>query len=167
MAQNDSSTDREELPVFRAVAGVLSVAERSVFAIVGILLFAAALGLAWHSIFALMAIFVGPAEGAIDDTAAFLDLVLLILMIGEIAYTVTLSVRGRVLRPEPFLIVGLIAVIRRILVSTVHEVRNVDVTGWVSRSTLELLVLALVVLIFIIGLYVIRKQRTASAPEDL
>src|SRR5687767_1430078 len=43
-----------------------------------------------------------------------LDQILLILMILEILYTVQLSFRERTLVAEPFLIVGLIAAIRRI-----------------------------------------------------
>jgi uncharacterized membrane protein (DUF373 family) len=47
-----------------------------------------------------------------------LDRILLILMIAEILYTVQVSFREHTLSPEPFLIVGLIAATRRILVIT-------------------------------------------------
>jgi uncharacterized membrane protein (DUF373 family) len=47
-----------------------------------------------------------------------LDRMLLILMIVELLYTVQVSFREHTLVPEPFLIVGLIAVTRRILVVT-------------------------------------------------
>jgi len=68
-------------------------------------------------------LFVAPQAGVIEITSQFLDLILLILMIAEIAYTVTASARGGALSPRPFLIVGLIAVIRRVLVITVQEVQ--------------------------------------------
>jgi uncharacterized membrane protein (DUF373 family) len=47
-----------------------------------------------------------------------LDRLLLILMIVELLYTIQVSFREHALVPEPFLIVGLIAAIRRILVVT-------------------------------------------------
>jgi Phosphate-starvation-inducible E family len=49
---------------------------------------------------------------------ALLDRILLILMIVEILYTVQVSVREHSLVPEPFLLVGLIATVRRLLVRT-------------------------------------------------
>jgi phosphate-starvation-inducible protein E len=49
---------------------------------------------------------------------ALLDRILLILMIVEILYTVQVSVREHSLVPEPFLLVGLIATVRRLLVLT-------------------------------------------------
>src|ERR1700752_2042529 len=45
-----------------------------------------------------------------------LDRLLLILLIVEVMYTVQVSFREHRLAPEPFLIVGLIAVVRRLLV---------------------------------------------------
>jgi len=44
-----------------------------------------------------------------------LDRVLLVLMFAEILYTVQVSFREHALVPEPFLVVGLIAAIRRCL----------------------------------------------------
>ena len=87
-------------------------------------------------------------------------MVLLILMIGEIAYTVTLSVRGVGLNAQPFLIVGLIAVIRRVLLLTVEEVQGNTETihGIVSKSTVDLAILTLVVMAFVFAIYLLRKQ---------
>ena len=45
-----------------------------------------------------------------------LDQLLLVLMIIELLYTVRVSFREHALVPEPFLIVGLVAVTRRLLV---------------------------------------------------
>jgi uncharacterized membrane protein (DUF373 family) len=49
---------------------------------------------------------------------AVLDQLLLILMIIEILYTVQVSFREHLLVPEPFLLVAMIAAVRRILVIT-------------------------------------------------
>lgn len=49
---------------------------------------------------------------------ALLDRILLILLIVELLYTVQVSFREHALLPEPFLLVGLISAIRRVLVVT-------------------------------------------------
>ena len=49
-----------------------------------------------------------------------LDQLLVVLMLVEILYTVRLSIRSHTLVTEPFLVVGLIASIRRILVITLE-----------------------------------------------
>ena len=65
------------------------------------------------------ALVAGPHDTIIAAGTAFLDIMLLVLMMVELAYTVTVSLRGTVLAAEPFLIVGLIAaVIVVILTST-------------------------------------------------
>jgi uncharacterized membrane protein (DUF373 family) len=53
-----------------------------------------------------------------SSVVAVLDQLLLILMIIEILYTVQVSFREHVLVPEPFVLVALIAGVRRILVIT-------------------------------------------------
>jgi len=59
------------------------------------------------------------AAGAIGGTiVGVLDQLLLILMMIEILYTVQVSFREHVLVPEPFVLVALIAAVRRILVLT-------------------------------------------------
>src|SRR5438477_2470954 len=55
-----------------------------------------------------------------------LDRLLLILMIVEVMYTVQVSFREHTLVPEPFLIVGLVAVTRRILVITAEFAELMD-----------------------------------------
>ena len=61
---------------------------------------------------------------AIRDTTlttniiSLLDRMLLILLIVELLYTVQVSIREHSIVPEPFLLVGVIAAIRRVLVIT-------------------------------------------------
>jgi len=154
------SQQHEEIEVFRKISRGLSIAERIIFTIVALLLFAAALALAWNGILDVVPLFTGSPQSAIQETADFLNLVLLILMIGEIAYTVTLSVRGTGLNAHPFLIVGLIAVIRRVLLLTVEEVQGASagIGGIVSKSTIDLAILTLVVMAFVFAIYLLRKD---------
>src|SRR6266849_2520942 len=63
------------------------------------------------------------ARSAVDgslptSTVALLDRVLLILLVVELLYTVQVSFREHALVPEPFLLVGLISAIRRVLILT-------------------------------------------------
>jgi uncharacterized membrane protein (DUF373 family) len=55
-----------------------------------------------------------------------LDRVLLALMLAEIIYTVWRITRTRKLESEPFLIVGIIAAIRRMLIVTAESAGHVD-----------------------------------------
>src|SRR6266850_1221830 len=60
-------------------------------------------------------------QSVVAGKASIIDLidrVLLILLIVELLYTVQVSFREHALVPEPFLLVGLISVIRRVLVLT-------------------------------------------------
>ena len=61
------------------------------------------------------------AGAFVDHVIELLDQVLLIFMIVEILYTVQVSFREYALVPEPFIVVGLIAVIRRLLVLTAER----------------------------------------------
>jgi hypothetical protein len=160
----------ESIAIFQAASRGLVILERTVFVVVGLLLFAAAVALAWRSIVPLYDLFAAPDVSALAIAAHFLDIMLLILMIAEIAYTVTLSVRGAVLSPQPFLIVGLIAIIRRILVITVQDVRPTMVKSesWFSSSTLDVALLTLVVIAFVFAIYLLRKrsERVTEAVEE-
>lgn len=126
----------------------------------GLLLSAVALTLTFRSLQVLYSLIVGPAGQAIPLTAEILDLVLLILMLAEIIYTVTLSMRGAVLSPQPFLIVGLIAVIRRILVITVQEVQNTHTPGGLfAQNTLDLAILTVVVMAFVFAIGLLQRKQ--------
>ena len=96
------------------------------------------------------------------------DHVLFVLMLVEILHTVRRSIESHELACEPFLIVGLIATVRRILVVTLQ---NSDPTG--SRSPaeaaatfdhtmIELGVLAALTLVLIISIYIARRSNSLS-----
>lgn len=61
--------------------------------------------------------FVDGRDGSIQSGASvLLDRVLLVLILVEIVYTVVLTLRAHRLVAQPFIVIGLIAVIRRVLV---------------------------------------------------
>jgi uncharacterized membrane protein (DUF373 family) len=95
--------------------------------------------------------------------AALLDRLLLILMVVEILYTVQVSLREHTLAPEPFLVVGLIAGIRRILVLTAEFSEMVEEGGDTFRNAmLELGLLTVLVLALVGALAMLRRRVTPS-----
>jgi uncharacterized membrane protein (DUF373 family) len=147
-----STTRSPEGAALRGAVALLLWSERVVFFSIGLLLFGAAAALLKQSAAILINMFQG-AGSPIFFGSQFLDVILLVLMVVELAYTVLLSLRGSVLMAEPFLIVGLIAVIRRILVITVDELG----------------ILTGVVIVFVASIFLLRRrplrEGEISAPE--
>jgi uncharacterized membrane protein (DUF373 family) len=80
-------------------------------------------------------------------STTFLDRVLLVLILVEVVHTVVLSLRTHTLQAEPFTVVGLIAVVRKILLVLAG-------TATISSTTLAFLVSMLVA--FLAGLIALR-----------
>jgi hypothetical protein len=87
-----------------------------------------------------------------------LDRILLILLIVELLYTVQVSFREHTLVPEPFLLIGLIAGIRRVLVLTAEfgELHEKTETAF-QHLVIELAVLTVLILALAVSLVVLRK----------
>ena len=112
-----------------------------------------------------------------STSAIFLivDRLMFVLMLIEILHTVRGSVRSGALTPEPFLIIGLIASIRNVLVITLkssgmtaESVRSVEGETLFRSSIVELAVLGALILIFVISIYMLRRGRaltSANAPD--
>lgn len=93
-----------------------------------------------------------------------IDRLLLILLLVELLHTVRISVRSHVLVIEPFLIIGIIAIIRRTLVLTLQAesfTQNMhwteDVKANFRASMVEGGMLALLLVVLVASIYVIRK----------
>jgi uncharacterized membrane protein (DUF373 family) len=98
--------------------------------------------------------------------ALLLDRLLLILMVVEILYTVQVSLREHTLVPEPFLVVGLIAAIRRILVLTAEFSEMIQEGGETFRNAMiELALLTVLVLALVAALMMLRRRGVAPAAE--
>ena len=95
-----------------------------------------------------------------------LDQILLILMIVELLYTVQLSFREHVLVPEPFVLVALIASVRRILVLA-PELPKVVEKGDVQfqNAMIELGVLTVMTLSLVFCLVLLRKRHPEAVAE--
>ncbi|MGH7683732.1 MAG: phosphate-starvation-inducible PsiE family protein, partial [Vulcanimicrobiaceae bacterium] len=136
----------------RVLTNVLTWFERVIFFLIGAVLFFAAIALLFRAGVDAIGLFAPTtSERLIVAGGQFLDVILVTLMFVELAYTMVLSVRGQVLLAEPFLIVGLIAVIRRILVLTIGEVTTKPTSALPSgipSGAIELFILSLVVVAF-------------------
>jgi uncharacterized membrane protein (DUF373 family) len=96
-----------------------------------------------------------------------LDQLLLILLIVEVMYTVQVSFREHTLAPEPFLLVGLIAVVRRLLVLTAElpqMLEKADATIFRQVAT-ELALLALLIVALVVSLVVLRRRAPGAVAE--
>jgi uncharacterized membrane protein (DUF373 family) len=98
-----------------------------------------------------------------EKILSIMDELLFVLMLAEILHTVRVSIRSGTLTAEPFLIVGLIASIRRVLVITLESSEAQKQQGWspdrvagFHASMIELGVLAMLILVMVVSIYLIR-----------
>jgi Phosphate-starvation-inducible E family len=106
------------------------------------------------------------------QTLLVLDQLLVVLMLVEILHTVRISIRSHYLITEPFLVVGLIASIRRILVITLEAATLTKERTWSAEaasifraSMIELALLGLLILILVFSITLLRRY--APPPKDL
>ncbi len=111
-----SPAGRARPAVRERIAQAFTQVEDVLYVGIGVLLAAGAVGLLLDAAVTFArSIGAGTIGGSI---VGMLDQLLLILMMIEILYTVQLSFREHVLVPEPFVLVAMIAAVRRILVLT-------------------------------------------------
>ncbi|HXM90852.1 MAG TPA: phosphate-starvation-inducible PsiE family protein [Candidatus Dormibacteraeota bacterium] len=101
-----------------------------------------------------------------------LDQLLVVLMLVEILHTVRISIRSHTLVTEPFLVVGLIASIRRILVITLEAATLTKEGKWTSEgatifhaSMIELGLLGLLVFVLVYSITLLRRSPVKSEQE--
>src|SRR5215472_5264741 len=143
-------------PARAAVVRGLSLVEDAVYAGLGLLL----------ALFA-VALLIGALKSAATSIWArtltagvvnLLDQVLLVLLVIELLYTVQISFREHGLVAEPFLVVALIAVIRRILVVTAELPRLPQAGEEVFRhAIIELGMLTAMIIVLVCSFVVLRR----------
>jgi uncharacterized membrane protein (DUF373 family) len=106
---------------------------------------------------------VGDRVGAVEIAVIVLDRILLALIVGELLYTLRFVLRTHELAVEPFLYIGLIAVVRRILIVTAQfEQGNVEGRA-LTNLLLELGVLGLLGPALASAVFLVRRSRRAPA----
>jgi phosphate starvation-inducible membrane PsiE len=150
----------------RGVAHYLALAERFVLILIAIVLSVLAVLLLASGVLALVQ---SVMTWTIRDQAIeILDTVLLVMMTMEIVYTVTLSLESHTLVAEPFLVIGSIAAIRRMLVITAESTKLELTNPDAFRNTLiELFLLGIIVLAMAGAIYILRRsQEEGKALEE-
>jgi hypothetical protein len=98
-------------------------------------------------------------SGAVETALIVLDRVLLISIFVKLLTTVEVLVREREIVPEPFLLIALIAVVRRRILLATAELEQSVGTGTFQPRLLELGVLAALVVILTVAIYFARRTR--------
>jgi uncharacterized membrane protein (DUF373 family) len=94
-----------------------------------------------------------------ENVVFLLDRILLIIIFVEVLYTVQVSFRQHILRPEPFLVVGLIAVTRRVLVLTAEMSKLAKETqSQFNNAMIELGLLTILIIALVVCLRMLRQQ---------
>jgi uncharacterized membrane protein (DUF373 family) len=109
----------------------------------------------WHAV---------TEHGTAASIVAAIDRLLFVLMVVEILHTVRVSFQSGVLVCEPFLIVGLIASIRRVLVITLESSQASAATASANFAStmVELGVLAGLILVMVVSIYLLRRSDTEA-----
>ena len=88
-----------------------------------------------------------------------IERLLLILLVMEILYTVQVSFREHTLVPEPFLLIGLIAAVRRVLVITAELAEPRHTTDEIFRHLMiELGVLTVLIVALVASVMMLRRK---------
>ena len=139
-------------------ASFLASAESAVLVLVGLVLVVLAVLLLGTSVFSMVDAVQQRTVG--HEAIQILNTVLLVMMTMEIVYTVAISLQSHTLVAEPFLIIGTIAAIRRMLVITATSTDLEDKPSVFGNTLIELGLLAGTVIALAIGIWVIRHSQT-------
>ncbi len=148
----------------RKLLNIWSRAEAAVYVGIGFTLLIAAIGALlqiWWQYFRPW--FIHPTTTTFDPLS-ILDQLLIVSMLGEILQMVKISLTQRRMFSEPFLVVGLISVVRRIIIITAESNRFIEQHE--NRFTLfmgELVILGLLLVVLVYGIHKLRKQRLEEA----
>src|SRR5471032_621986 len=108
------------------------------------------------------------------ETLRVLDQLLVVLMLVEILHTVRISIRSHYLVTEPFLVVGLIASIRRLLVITLEAATLTKGGTWSNdgasifrASMFELGLLGFLILVLVTSIALLRRFAPSPKGQEL
>jgi len=130
----------------------LSFVEDVIYVIVALLLTASAILLIYNEFISFPEFF--KAANKVQIIIEIISKTLLLVMVLEILYTVRITIKEHVLCSEPFLIVGLIAAIRRILIISVETAYFQEK---ISMYMLEIGVLSGMILVFVVSIVLLKK----------
>jgi uncharacterized membrane protein (DUF373 family) len=137
------------------VESTFGAAEVGIYAIVAALLVVAA---AFTAVGTVVDVVEGSDSRSITDTGIFiLSRVLLMFIIAELLYTLRLVNFGARILVEPFLFIGLIAVVRRVLVVTA-EIEGHPSRTEITDFLIQIGALAALALVLSISIHLLRRS---------
>lgn len=142
----------------------LGMVEDALYVIVGLFLVAAGALILFDTVDGFLA-GLGHESGS-ELGLRVLDRVLLLLIVAELLFTLQLVIARGEIAAEPFLFIGIIAVVRRVVVITA-EIENLPQEGReLTNFLFELGLLAVLVVAFGVAIYLIRRgAATQSAAQ--
>jgi phosphate starvation-inducible membrane PsiE len=150
----------------KKVTALLRAAESVVLTLIAVVLVALAILLLGMSVIGMIRdVHAGTLGNAGIEV---LNSILLVMMIMEIVYTVTRSLESHLLVAEPFLIIGAIAAIRRMIVITA-ESTNIQATNPEAFHSLlwELALLAGIVISMALAVWILRRSNAGTQSVEL
>jgi uncharacterized membrane protein (DUF373 family) len=139
-------------------AGMLGTSESVVLVLIGVALVLVAALLLFSGMHDLIeAVQRGPKEIE-QQSIEILNTVLLVMMTMEIVYTVAISLESHTLNAEPFLIIGMIAGIRRMLVITATSTEQEAHAEQFHNTLVELGLLAAMVVALAGAIWILRHS---------
>jgi uncharacterized membrane protein (DUF373 family) len=148
----------------------LGYVETAIYVVLGVLLSAAAL----IGIIGSFHLFANGIRDLNGTSAIFqlIDRLLLVLMLVELLHTVRISIRSHTLVIEPFLIIGLIAIIRRTLVLTLQSEGFTQDIRWTPEvqshfhaSVIEAGISAMLIVVLVASIHVIRQSKSEEEAD--
>jgi uncharacterized membrane protein (DUF373 family) len=157
-------TDQFDLSIRGRIAHALSLVEDIVYIGLGVLLALSALSLLVSG----FGLFLGAirTHAVAGQFVNLLDQILLVLLVIELLYTVQVSFREHGLIAEPFLVVALIAVIRRVLVLTAELPKLPQADDVTFRHAWIELALLAVMTVVMVGSLIMLQKHTKAQPAD-
>jgi uncharacterized membrane protein (DUF373 family) len=147
------------------IARAFSAVEDLVYVSLGVILAGAAVVLLVSAVTTFVQKFA--AGTLVLGMVTLLDQILLILLVVELLYTVQVSFREHAVVPEPFLLVGLIAAIRRVLILTaIFGETGPKSDMFVRQLIYELAILTVLIVVLALSLYILRRRDTTSTARS-
>ena len=152
------SPQRDVLGPFGHIERAIAVGIAAILSLAAVLALAGAVTLAWDAM---------TQWPHIRSLFVIVDRLLFVLMVIEILHTVRASIQTHQLSSEPFLIVGMIATIRRILVVTLEtsdrpESQTTAAAPIFEHAMIELGMLGMLTLVLAVAIYLSRRSRGQS-----
>ena len=154
MAEQDETENEEDRQRF--ADRVLSFAEDAVYWAIAVILLAGSVALLVAQVNVLLRLRNTPASTIMLEV---LDGLLLIFIFVELLYAVRTSLRSHEIVAEPFLIVGILACIKEIVVLSVEAAKLLSNGPEFARAIVQVGVLGGLVLVLSIAIFVLRVQR--------